>query len=143
MLIKSVRNFSDDERRAAASTDTFADNLTVTQLTDVIQFSWLIEQRPRRGWKAGRVGNLPALTTWNWWLGITITFLSAVIAGTATALGAAAIANIEYAGSSIQRMQALRTKLKASIESGRDSEATRSAGKHSGYQVNHDRGSGG
>lgn len=113
MLIKSVRNYSDEiERRAAASTNTFADNLTVAR-NNMIEF--VGSSNSAQG-VVGKLGESVIYLSNNLEL-VTqgAIALSAVIAGRyATALGAAAIANISLAGSSIQRMQALRAEAQAS-----------------------------
>lgn len=113
MLIKSVRNYSDEiERRAAASTNTFADNLTVAR-NNMIEF--VGSSNSAQG-VVGKLGESVIYLSNNLEL-VTqgAIALSAVIAGRyATALGAAAIANISLAGSSIRRMQALRAEAQAS-----------------------------
>ncbi|MBZ5486893.1 tape measure protein [Halomonas aquamarina] len=113
MLIKSVRNYSDEiNRRAAASTKTFADNLTVAR-NNMIEFVGSSDSAQGVVGKLGESviylsNNLETVTQ-------GAVALSAVIAGRyATSLGAAAIANISLAGASIQRMQALRAEAQAS-----------------------------
>lgn len=113
MLIRSVRNYSDEiNRRAAASTNTFADNLTVAR-NNMIEFVGSSDSAQGVVGKLGESviylsNNLETVTQ-------GAVALSAVIAGRyATSLGAAAIANISLAGAHIQRMQALRAEAQAS-----------------------------
>lgn len=113
MLIRSVRNYSDEiNRRAAASTNTFADNLTVAR-NNMIEFVGSSDSAQGVVGKLGESiiylsNNLEAVTQ-------GAIALSAVIAGRyATSLGAAAIANISLAGAHIRRMQALRAEAQAS-----------------------------
>ncbi|WP_252108848.1 MULTISPECIES: tape measure protein [unclassified Halomonas] len=113
MLIRSVRNYSDEiNRRAAASTNTFADNLTVAR-NNMIEFVGSSDSAQGVVGKLGESviylsNNLETVTQ-------GAIALSAVIAGRyATSLGAAAIANISLAGAHIRRMQALRAEAQAS-----------------------------
>lgn len=113
MLIRSVRNYSSEiNRRAAASTNTFADNLTVAR-NNMIEF---VGSSDSAQGVVGKLGdsiiylsnNLESVTQ-------GAIALSAVIAGRyATSLGAAAIANISLAGAHVRRMQALRAEAQAS-----------------------------
>ncbi|UTD55480.1 tape measure protein [Halomonas sp. MS1] len=113
MLIRAVSNYSDEiNRRAAESTNTFADNLTIAR-NNMIEFVGSSDSAQGVVGKLGESviylsNNLEAVTQ-------GAIALSAVIAGRyATSLGAAAIANISLAGAHIRRMQALRAEAQAS-----------------------------
>ncbi|MCC4288525.1 tape measure protein [Vreelandella aquamarina] len=113
MLIRSVRNYSDEiNRRAAASTNTFADNLTVAR-NNMIEFVGSSDSAQGVVGKLGESviylsNNLETVTQ-------GAIALSAVIAGRyATSIGAATIANLGLAAASVQRMQSLRAEALAS-----------------------------
>ncbi|MGP9635326.1 tape measure protein [Halomonas sp. AOP43-A1-21] len=112
-LIRAVRNYSDEiERRAAASTDTFADSMTKAR-NNMIQF---IGSSDSAQGVVGKLGESVIYLSNNL---ETVTqgaiALSAVIAGRyAQSLGAATIANLALVGASVKRMQALRGEAQAS-----------------------------
>lgn len=114
-LIKAVRNYSAEiERRAAASTDTFADSMTKAR-NNMIEFVGSSDSAQGVVGKLGESviylsNNLETVTQ-------GAIALSAVIAGRyATAIGAATIANLSLVGASVKRMQSLRAEAQASSQ---------------------------